>query len=66
MNLNSEPKCDSVRNASADMHYEQLLAQLRQAQLEAALAGRIAESAFFAAEAQALRDEWAQDNVICA
>lgn len=66
MNLNSEPKCDSVRNASTDMHYEQMLAQLRQAQLEAALAGRIAESAFFAAEAQALRDEWAQDNAICA
>ena len=34
-----------------------LLARLRQDQLEAALAGRIDESAFFAGEARALRAE---------
>jgi hypothetical protein len=35
----------------------QLLARLRQDQLEAALAGRIAESALYATEAKLLREE---------
>jgi hypothetical protein len=57
---------DRLQNDGLEVNYEHLLAQLRQDQLEAALAGRMAESAFFAAEAQALRDEIAQDNALCA
>jgi hypothetical protein len=66
MNQNNKPCGGSCHEPNKDTNYEQLLAQLRQDQLEAALAGRIAESAFFAAEAQALRDEFAQENVLSA
>jgi hypothetical protein len=48
------------------LNFEQLFAQLRQDQLEAALAGRIAESAFYAAEARALCEEYRQENALCA
>lgn len=44
---------------SSDKAELRLLARLRQDQLEAALAGRIAESALYAAEAQLLREELA-------
>ena len=57
MRHNSEPNARSFRIAESKMNYERLLAQLRQAQLEAAIAGRMAESAFYAAEARALREE---------
>jgi hypothetical protein len=64
-NIN-EPSARYLRNAKDDMCFEHLLAQLRQDQLEAAIAGRMAESAFYAAEAQALRDEFAHQNALCA
>ena len=66
MNQNNTPSRTGSRNAVTTAYYEKLLARLRQDQLEAALAGRIAESAFFAAEARALRNELAQENALCA
>jgi hypothetical protein len=63
MRENSEPSVSELRK---ELDFELLLAQLRQDQLDAALAGRIAESAFFAAEARALREELAQESALCA
>lgn len=62
----NEPKNCKSREAECRAIYERLLAQLRHDQLEAAIAGRIAESAFYAAEARALRDEYAHENALCA
>jgi hypothetical protein len=62
----NEPNEVRLRSAEDELSFERLLAQLRQDQLEAALAGRMAESAFFAAEAQALRCEFAQGEALCA
>jgi predicted transcriptional regulator len=42
----------------------QWLERLRQDQLEAALAGRIAESAFYAVEVQLLRQELAEQDAL--
>lgn len=65
MKSNFEPNESRLRKAENALDFERLLAQLRQDQLDAALAGRMAESAFFAAEAQVLRDEFARENVLC-
>lgn len=66
MNINNEPKDNQLRNGAGELNFEHLLAQLRQDQLDAALAGHIAEAAFYAAEAQALREEFAEGDVLCA
>jgi hypothetical protein len=66
MKNNNEPNKSNLRKVKDKLDFERLLAQLRQDQLDAALAGRIAESAFYAAEAQALRDEFAQESALCA
>jgi hypothetical protein len=66
MKNNNESKGRNLRKTKDKLDFERLLAQLRQDQLDAALAGRITESAFYAAEAQALRDEFAQEGALCA
>ena len=65
MNGIHEPNEVGLRIAENQSNFEQLLAQLRQDQLEAALVGRMAESAFYAAEAKALRVEYAQADAVC-
>lgn len=65
MKNSNEPTKSRLRKAENKLDFERLLAQLRQDQLDAALAGRMAESAFYAVEAQALREESAQDSALC-
>ena len=60
-----QPSNNEMRIIGTTDDYKHLLAQIRQVQLEAALAGRIAESAFYAAEALALRKEIASDDTAC-
>jgi hypothetical protein len=57
-NLNQKP----FNSARAEAR--QWLERLRQDQLEAALAGRIAESAFYAIEVQLLRQELAEQDAL--
>lgn len=66
MKNNNELNKFCLRKSEDRLNFERLLAQLRQDQLEAALAGRIAESAFYAAEARALCEEFDHENVLCA
>jgi hypothetical protein len=58
MNINSKNQPANSARAEA----RQWLERLRQDQLEAALAGRIAESAFYAIEVQLLRQEIAEQD----
>jgi hypothetical protein len=60
MNANPKNKPASLARAEA----RQWLERLRQDQLEAALAGRIAESAFYAVEVQLLRQELAEQDAL--
>lgn len=57
MNTNTNPKdtADASQNAKAEAL--NLLSRLREDQLEAALAGHIAESAFYATEVRVLREQ---------
>lgn len=60
MNFNPKNKPANLARAEA----RQWLERLRQDQLEAALAGRIAESAFYAIEVQLLRQELAEQDAL--
>ncbi len=57
MRENIKPNIFAWQKSMGDKAELRLLARLRQDQLEAALAGRIAESALYATEAQLLREE---------
>jgi hypothetical protein len=59
MNANYLPK-KKIPNSARAAEALEWLDRLRQDQLEAARAGRIAESAFYAVEVQLLRQELAQ------
>jgi hypothetical protein len=59
--MNINPKNKPARSARAAEALE-WLDRLRQDQLEAARAGRIAESAFYAIEVQLLRQELAEQD----
>jgi hypothetical protein len=60
--MNANPKNKPANSARAEAR--QWLERLRQDQLEAALAGRIAESAFYAVEVQLLRQELAEQDAL--
>jgi hypothetical protein len=59
--MNANPK-NKPANSARIAEARQWLERLRQDQLEAALAGRIAESAFYAVEVQLLRQEIAEQD----
>jgi hypothetical protein len=63
MNANSPLIRSLAQSRQAHGEFLTLLDRLRQDQLEAALVGRLAESAFYANEARALRQEFEEQKL---
>lgn len=64
MNANNKPAPPLAKYTKTQQETLKLLARLRQDQLEAALAGRVAESAFYATEANVLREQLAKQGYL--